>query len=128
MPAIRPECPAAREELVDVARDTRFEAMNARSEGTTLCRFADEMDMVGLHGVVDDAEAVRRLASGAGDGDADRREEDLGAERTEGRSERDVNRVAEVVLGATAMRGLRMRTRFATGAFASATPASGLWK
>jgi hypothetical protein len=104
MPAVRPDCAAAREELVHVTGDARFQAVDTRREGATFRGFHDEVHVVRLDREVDDAEAVRGLAG------------------AEGGSESDVHRVAEVVARASAVRSLRMRAGLATGVEALATP------
>src|SRR5688572_12808621 len=80
VPAVGPERASAAQELVDVTGDARLQPVDAGGEGTALRCLADEVQMVREDGEVDDAEAVRGLTRGAGDGDADRRVEDLAAQ------------------------------------------------
>jgi hypothetical protein len=122
VPAVRPERAAAVQELVDVAREPSFEAVDPRREGAALRGFHDEVHVVGLHGVVDDAEAIRRVVRGAGDGDADRGVEELRTKGAETGSERDVHWVPEVVPGARAVRCFGMGAGLSTGVPSLATP------
>ena len=65
VPAIGPKLAPSKDEAVDGPRDANGEAAQARAEGTLVERFYQEVDVLGLHGDVDDAKrtGARRFAA-----------------------------------------------------------------
>jgi len=94
VPAISPEAPASRQEIVHVPRDAHGDAAHTTRKCSFVRRFDDQMKMIALHREMHHAEALRIATSGAEQRKAYRREHGLTAERRQTGTERDVHRLA----------------------------------
>ena len=79
MSAVGPKLSSAREEIVDVTRDANGDATEAARECPAIGGFDDQMDVISLHGVVDDAKALRIATCGTHQGEADGGKDELAA-------------------------------------------------
>ena len=93
VPAIGPERAAATEEIVDVAGNSDGNAAHAGGQGSLVARFDDQVDVIPLHGEVEDPKACRVALSRATQGEAERRKNVLTTQRAECRTERHVHGV-----------------------------------
>ena len=123
MPAVGAEAAAARDQLIDGARDADGDALETGGQSALVARFDDEVQVVSLHGKVNDSEgfdtAPRRGRERNGDGGKD----EFAPERAKERTHRDVNGMRRAVPRAGAMRNVRARSRaLSPGALAAATP------
>jgi len=119
--SVRPHGPVTAEHPVDRLGGANREALNAAPERIGYVRFQDQMDVVSLDTVVEQAEPVpRRLRERGSD-----RDEDVAApERRHAVAcpQRDVHRTAAVVHCAANMRNASPTRRLAPGAIAPPTP------
>ena len=118
MVSIRPDAPAATAQLgIHATIRANCEALHATSERLLVLRLHDEVYVVFLHGVLDDAEVVAtRLAERV----FECRIKCLKPEvrQTGHRPHRDVERVVLAVSGTRSMAHLRIRRRLPTGRLA----------
>ena len=107
MPAVRPETTTTHDEGVHRARDADGGALHAAGQSSLVACFDDEMHVIPLHGKVQDPETLWRAPTGARQSDTHAREDMLTTERAKEGTQRDVNRVANRVTRANAMRHIR---------------------
>ena len=119
--SVRPDGPVAAEHPVDRLGDANREALNAAPERIGRVRFQEEMDVVSLDTVVEQAEPVpRHLRERSSD-----RDEDVATpERRHAVpcAQRDVHRTAPVVHRTANVRDASSTRRLASGAIAPPTP------
>jgi hypothetical protein len=119
--SVRPDGPVAAEHPVDRLGDANPEALNAAPERIGRVRFQEEMDVVSLDTVVEQAEPVpRRIRERSSD-----RDEDIATpERRHAVpcAQRDVHRTAPVVHCAANMRDASSTRRLPSCAIATPTP------
>ena len=126
VPAISPEAPASRQEIVDVPGDANRDAAHPARERACAFRLDDEMDVVALHGVVNYAKSVGIPARRACDRATYLGEDELAAERRDVRGKRHVDGLRGSMNRTRAMRRTRPRPRLATGSATRAAPRG--WK
>jgi hypothetical protein len=66
MVALGPDRPSPPQRPIDATRDTNGEALRTSAKALTIVRLDDEMDVVGLDGVLDEAERALRPTSERG--------------------------------------------------------------
>ena len=107
MPTIRPKTTAPQDESIHSARNTDGHALHAAGQSSFIARFDNEVHMIPLHGEVQDPETLWRAPTGARQSDTHAREDMLTTERAKEGTQRDVNRVANRVTRANAVRHIR---------------------
>src|SRR5262249_40243888 len=123
VPAIGPETAAAHDELVHGAGDADCKTLHAGRERALVACFDDEVQMVPLHGEMEDTKARGGTARCGGERDADGGKDVLATKRAKERAQRDVNRVRRRVFRARSVRDVRARRgAFAAGVDAFAAP------
>jgi hypothetical protein len=85
-PAIGPERTFSPDELVHVTSNPNRDAPDSKRQSTLVARFDDEVNVVVLHGVVENPEALWGAPIGAPQSDAHRRQDVLAAKRAKGRT------------------------------------------
>jgi hypothetical protein len=129
MPAIRPERPTAPYEAIDGEGDANGDAAHAFGQGSFVARFDDQVDVIPLHGEMNDPEAPLVALGSATKGEAQRRKHVLAPERPKLRAERDVNGMPPRVLWSCAMEHHRARPNALTsGVGAAAASPLREWK
>src|SRR6185369_17475232 len=106
VPAIRPERPATRQELVHVACDPNSDALHAARQIALVPRLNDEVQVIPLDGEVEESETPGLAPGGAGKSESHRRKHMLSAQTGEPRAQRHVDGLSRAVARADPMRDL----------------------
>src|SRR5512141_2491041 len=107
MPAVGPEPPPSPNQLIDHACDPHRNALGPTRQRPLVSRLREHMQVVVLNRVADDAKVVRVTLVGPPDGQANGRLDELGTKRPKPGAQRDMHRMAIVVLGPGTMRNGR---------------------
>src|SRR5512136_2820257 len=125
MPAVGPEPPPSPDQRIDRACDPNGNALGPARQRPLVAGLDEQMQVVVLNRVADDAKVVPVTPVGTPDGQADGGLDELGAQRPKPCAQRDMDRMGTGVLGPGTMRnGWTTGTPLASCARPLAAPGS----
>ena len=126
-PAVRPKASFSPDELVHGSRNANCDAAHTGGQSSLVARFGYQVNVIPLHGKVEDTKTLGIAPRSAPDGETNRRENVLAPQRSKVRPQRYVHRVPGCVIRTCAVRSRApYRVRLAPGTDAGATPTH--WK
>lgn len=122
VPTIRPERTAPREEIVHVAGHADGDATKAARKRPPVARFDEEVEVVVLHGKMDETKVRRVAPGGAGQCEPHRRKQMLATEGGKTGAQRGVNGLALAMARAGPVRDSAALRALAPGTAACPSP------